>query len=246
MRFPASATPSSRAQGGVSGGLYASLNGGVGSRDSAAHVAENRARMAAALGGRAASFAHRPPGPLAACRGRYGAVAAAIASARRRHRHLDARPRDRRDHGRLRPDPSRRSAGPRDRRGACRLARRARRRPRGNGRGDGAARRRAQPDPRRARPDDPATQLRGRRRSHRALCRRGFAPASASSSRHRAAATRCSIWPAISRPGCSGRAFARSRMWACAPTPIRRGFSASAARPTAPKPITAVTSTPLL
>jgi purine-nucleoside/S-methyl-5'-thioadenosine phosphorylase / adenosine deaminase len=37
-------------QGGVSGGLYASLNGGVGSRDDAGHVAENRGRMAAALG----------------------------------------------------------------------------------------------------------------------------------------------------------------------------------------------------
>jgi hypothetical protein len=36
--------------GGVSGGLYASLNGGTGSRDSAGDVAENRARMAAALG----------------------------------------------------------------------------------------------------------------------------------------------------------------------------------------------------
>ena len=36
-------------QGGVSGGLYASLNGGIGSRDNAAHVTENRARMAAAL-----------------------------------------------------------------------------------------------------------------------------------------------------------------------------------------------------
>lgn len=35
--------------GGVSGGHYASLNGGVGSRDSAANVAENRARMAAEL-----------------------------------------------------------------------------------------------------------------------------------------------------------------------------------------------------
>ena len=35
--------------GGVSGGLYASLNGGVGSRDAAEAVAENRARMAAAL-----------------------------------------------------------------------------------------------------------------------------------------------------------------------------------------------------
>jgi hypothetical protein len=36
--------------GGISGGLYASLNGGVGSNDDRAHVAENRARMAAAVG----------------------------------------------------------------------------------------------------------------------------------------------------------------------------------------------------
>src|SRR5437773_1676474 len=36
--------------GGVSEGLYASLNGGVGSRDAPARVAENRARMAAAVG----------------------------------------------------------------------------------------------------------------------------------------------------------------------------------------------------
>ena len=36
-------------QGGVSDGLYATLNGGLGSRDVAAHVAGNRARMAAAL-----------------------------------------------------------------------------------------------------------------------------------------------------------------------------------------------------
>jgi hypothetical protein len=35
--------------GGVSDGLYASLNGGLGSGDSATHVVENRARMAAAL-----------------------------------------------------------------------------------------------------------------------------------------------------------------------------------------------------
>jgi polyphenol oxidase len=37
-------------EGGVSRGLYASLNGGVGSKDDAGHVAENRARMAGALG----------------------------------------------------------------------------------------------------------------------------------------------------------------------------------------------------
>jgi YfiH family protein len=36
--------------GGVSEGIYASLNGGIGSRDDPAKVAENRARMAAALG----------------------------------------------------------------------------------------------------------------------------------------------------------------------------------------------------
>jgi polyphenol oxidase len=37
-------------EGGVSDGLYASLNGGQGSDDDAANVAENRARMAAHLG----------------------------------------------------------------------------------------------------------------------------------------------------------------------------------------------------
>jgi len=36
--------------GGVSAGVYATLNGGVGSNDAADNVAENRARMAAALG----------------------------------------------------------------------------------------------------------------------------------------------------------------------------------------------------
>jgi hypothetical protein len=36
--------------GGVSPGVYASLNGGVGSKDAPGNVAENRARMAAALG----------------------------------------------------------------------------------------------------------------------------------------------------------------------------------------------------
>jgi len=36
--------------GGVSTGLYASLNGGVGSQDDGGRVTENRARMAAALG----------------------------------------------------------------------------------------------------------------------------------------------------------------------------------------------------
>jgi purine-nucleoside/S-methyl-5'-thioadenosine phosphorylase / adenosine deaminase len=42
--------------GGVSGGLYASLNGGQGSDDRPEHVEENRARMAAALGVRPDRF----------------------------------------------------------------------------------------------------------------------------------------------------------------------------------------------
>jgi YfiH family protein len=37
-------------EGGVSEGIYASLNGGIGSRDAPEKVRENRARMAAALG----------------------------------------------------------------------------------------------------------------------------------------------------------------------------------------------------
>jgi purine-nucleoside/S-methyl-5'-thioadenosine phosphorylase / adenosine deaminase len=37
-------------EGGVSGGIYASLNGGIGSSDSQDHVRENRARMARHLG----------------------------------------------------------------------------------------------------------------------------------------------------------------------------------------------------
>jgi len=36
-------------EGGVSDGIYASLNGGLGSRDNAEHVRENRARMAAVM-----------------------------------------------------------------------------------------------------------------------------------------------------------------------------------------------------
>ena len=79
-------------EGGVSGGLYASLNGGFGSRDDADHVAENRARMAAALGVEAAPFAHRLSNPFAATsslprrRGRPD-----DAAARRRYRDAHAR-----------------------------------------------------------------------------------------------------------------------------------------------------------
>lgn len=43
-------------EGGVSRGIYASLNGGVGSSDDAAHVTENRRRMAEHLGVQPAQF----------------------------------------------------------------------------------------------------------------------------------------------------------------------------------------------
>src|SRR5476649_599282 len=50
-----SATPGVRQafftrDGGGSGGIYASLNGGIGSKDDPAHVAENRRRMAEQIG----------------------------------------------------------------------------------------------------------------------------------------------------------------------------------------------------
>ncbi len=50
LRAPAVAHAFFTRRGGVSTGLYASLNGGVGSRDQRDAVAENRARMAAAIG----------------------------------------------------------------------------------------------------------------------------------------------------------------------------------------------------
>jgi YfiH family protein len=42
--------------GGVSPGVYATLNGGIGSKDAPEHVSENRARMAKALGVRSDHF----------------------------------------------------------------------------------------------------------------------------------------------------------------------------------------------
>src|SRR3954453_590823 len=51
--------------GGVSSGVYATLNGGTGSNDAADKIAENRARMAAALGVAPPHFvhAHQIPSP---------------------------------------------------------------------------------------------------------------------------------------------------------------------------------------
>ena len=111
--------------GGVSGGLYASLNGGTGSHDDAANVAENRARMAARSASSRSAFS-RLPDPFAEVVVAETPWTAGRAAARRRHRHAHAGAGDRRDHRGLRPDSLRRSAGARDRRRACRLARSAR------------------------------------------------------------------------------------------------------------------------
>ena len=101
-------------EGGVSDGIYASLNGGLGSNDDPAHVAENRRRMAEQWG-RAEAFSHRMSDPFARCRGGDGALAGAVAAARRRHRHAHRRPRHRRHGGGLRPilfvDPNARVIG---------------------------------------------------------------------------------------------------------------------------------------
>ena len=61
IQAPSLASPNIRhgfftREGGVSEGIYASLNGGIGSRDAPDNVRENRARMAAALGVAPAHF----------------------------------------------------------------------------------------------------------------------------------------------------------------------------------------------
>ena len=153
--------------GGVSTGVYASLNGGTGSNDKPDHVAENRARMAAALGVAPAAFS--PPikfirrmWSLRKRRGRTNSARARTPSSR-----SVPGTRDRRLDRGLRPGPVRRCAGARHRRGARRLARRVDRRDRSDRRRNGKARRAARAHRRRDRSDDPPAQLRGRRRSGR-------------------------------------------------------------------------------
>ena len=76
-------------------------------------------------------------------------------------------------HRRLRAGPVLRCASPRHRRGSCRLARRPFRHRRGDGRGDEQARGEARTDRRGHRPVDLAEGLRGGRRLHGTVSRRG-------------------------------------------------------------------------
>ena len=112
-------------EGGVSEGIYASLNGGLGSNDDPANVAENRRRMAEQMGVAPQRFLsafqiHSPDAVVAT-----GPWQGAAAAARRRHRHAHRRSCDRRHRRRLRADPAGRSERARDRRGSCRLEGRA-------------------------------------------------------------------------------------------------------------------------
>ena len=198
-RSPASATPSSRARAACRTGIYASLNGGVGSSDAPRQGRREPRPHGGRARRRAGRSPHRLPDPFARRGGRRAAVdARERAAARRRHRHPHAGARHRRLHRRLRAGAVRRRAGRRDRRRACRLARRAHRRARSDDRRDGATRRRARAHRGGARPDDPAAELRGRAGIRRALPGRRARTTRVSSRRRRAPATPCSISPAIS------------------------------------------------
>ena len=148
--------------GGVSDGIYASLNGGPGSEDAPANVTENRARMAATLGVRPDRFltayqihspdvvtverpwsAHERPRADAIVT-RTPGLAIGVTTA---------------DCG---PVLLADAAGRRHRRRPCRLARRRDRRARSNDRSDGAVRGRPRPHGGGARADDPPAELRGR------------------------------------------------------------------------------------
>ena len=186
--------------GGVSQGVYASLNGGVGSNDAPDKVAENRARMAAALGRYAGSPAHALSNSFARGGGRRCAMDARQPPARRRRRHPNAVAGHRRFHRRLRAAAVCRRPSARDRRRPCRLARRVHRRDRSDRRGDGEARRRPQPHRGRARPHHQPAELRGRAGIRRTLSSRRMPPMRASSRPRIAPVTPCSISTAISPP----------------------------------------------
>ena len=226
-------------QGGVSTGLYESLNGGVGSDDAPANVAENRARMAEAVG--------VPPDHLLTC---YQIHSPEVVTAMQPWAR-NARPRAdaivTRVPG-LAIAVSTADCGPvlfadaaraRRRRGACRLARRLHRCARGNARRHGAMWGRPRQHRGRARPDDPATKLRGRPGIRRAFPggrrrhARFFKPAAAQP------ATRYSISRATSRRALVRAGISRIEdIDRCTYARTPRRSSAIAVRCIAAKPIT--------
>ena len=230
--------------GGVSDGIYASLNGGPGSDDAPARVAENRGRMAAALGVATGSPAHRLPDPFPRRRDHRPAMGAAGAPARGRDRD---------------PDPGLAigvttadcgpvlladATGRRHRRRPCRLARRRDRRAGSDHRRHGTLWGRPQPHGGGARADDPPAELRGRAGIRERSSRPTMARTNVFSSPRHGRTMPCSTCPAISPPASPPPASAGWRTSAIAPMPIRRGSSATAGRPTATSRTTGVTSMP--
>ena len=156
-------------EGGVSEGLYESLNAGVGSDDDPARVAENRARMAKAVGVTPERFLtayqiHSPDVVVAETpwtsdnRPRADAIVTRVPGLAIGISTADCGPV-------LFADP----AGADHRRSPFRLARRGGRRVGSDRRCDGATRRRARPDRRRHRPDDQPAELRGGQRPFGAI-----------------------------------------------------------------------------
>ena len=179
-------------EGGVSGGIYASLNGGIGSNDDPAHVAENRRRMANQIGVAPEHLlsvhqTHSPDVVVAT-----GPWPGRVAAARRRHRDPHRRACHRRHRGRLRTDPAGRSEGAGDWSGACGVERRADGHPGIHRRCDGKTRRRTQRHRRRDRPPDPPAQLRGRPANSSSGSCRPMRRTRCFSFPPRARATRCS------------------------------------------------------
>ena len=239
----ASATPSSPAEGGVSGGVYASLNGGIGSHDAAgARRREPRPHGGGAR--RRAGSTFSPP----------------IRSTRRRRRRRDAVAGDARPRADaivtrvagLAVGVSTADCGPvlfaDARRGVIGAAH-------AGWRGAlagvidatiaamerlGAER---APHRRRARPDDPPAELRGRA----GLDRRSSSPPIAANDRFfrpspKAGHAMFDLAGYIAARLIGAPASRRSRISACAPMPIPSASSAIGARPTAARRITAATS----
>ena len=215
--------------GGVSSGIYESLNGGIGSKDAPENVRENRARMATALG--------VAPAHLVSCYQIHSPDVIVATepwtrenhATRRRDRDESAGPCGRGRHGRLRPGPVRGRGGRHRRCGACRLERRADRRARGDRYGNGKARRYTRAHSRRDRAADPAAELRGRAGVRRSASSRKTMRTGGSSSMPPASVTRCSTCPATSGRGSNALKSQASRTSGYAPTPIRRASSVTAA-----------------
>ena len=230
----------------MSEGIYASLNGGIGSRDAPDKVRENRARMAAALGVAPTHFVscyqiHSPDVIVAE-------TPWTRENAPRADAHRDARagPRDRRVHRRLRPGAVRGRArpawsAPRMRAGRARSPACSKRR---SPRWKSSAPRRAR-HRRRARAADPPAELRGRRGVRRPLHGGGRCEREILRARRRRPDHAMFDLPGYIRRGSKRRNPRASRTSGSAPMRTRSASSATAAPRTGPSRITAVTSTRL-